>query len=153
MGKDITGRYVAVVGEEEIGQIVFSSSDGCGSSPDLHKLSFPAHQLSLLPLLLAPMEQVNVKHWLKQLNHPDDGLAGSKTKTLQSIHPSKLEPAFFCACCRSLNLCEVAGLNKCNLGTGCLPNGLYNKRVDCVIRWRVLSASYRPFALYAIALW
>ena len=90
MGKDITGRYVAVVGVEEIGQIVLGSSDGCGSTPDLHKLSFPAQQLRLLPLLLAPIEQVDVKHWLEQLNHPDNGLAGSNTETLQGVHPYEL---------------------------------------------------------------
>ena len=77
VGQDITRRHIAVMGVEEIGQIVFGSSDGRGSSPDLHKLSFSAIQLCLPPLLLAPIKQVDVKHWLEQLNHPDDGVTGS----------------------------------------------------------------------------
>ena len=108
MGKDITWVNIAVVGVQEIGQIVFGSSYCRGTSPDLHKLSFPACQLCLLPLLLAPVEQVDVKHRLEQLNHPDDEVAGSNTETLQSVHPSSMEFTFFFVCRRFLNLREVA---------------------------------------------
>ena len=104
MGKDITWVNIAVVGVQEIGQIVFGSSYCSGTSPDLHKLSISAGQLCLLPLLLAPVEQVDVKHRLEQLNHPDDSMADLNTETLQSVHTSSTAFTFFFVCCRFLNL-------------------------------------------------
>ena len=81
------------MGVQKVGQIMLKGLERRGASPDLHQVSVLASQLGLLPLLLAPKQQVDAKHLLQeQPDCTEEGLARADSETLQGIHVSNCYP-------------------------------------------------------------